>query len=429
MFIPNFSPQLHIMRFMIPLPSHELEISTPAIFIIILSYALLFQTPFELCKSPYSSNVLTSIRQLPILLIYINSGRGETKMLGKNFDSKIKESEIRKKQHIENFLKSCSEAKNYFDDIILENNSMPELDFSDIDPSIIFLNKKSDYPIIINAITGGFDGAIDINRNLALLAKKFNIPIAVGSQSLGVKGVGVESYKIVRETLGDGTVISNVSANTDLKKAVCAIEMINADAVQLHLNVAQEICMKEGDRNFKGVIKNIEKIAKSISVPVIVKEVGFGISGKLAKRLSEIGISYIDIGGKGGTNFIEIEDLRNDEMDFSDLYNWGIPTPLSLVQCVKASPKLNIVSSGGIKKAEDVVKSLCLGSKMAAISGVILKELLLNGYGQSEKFMHELLYKTKILMLLTGSRTLCDLKNVNVFIKGDLKDILDANFR
>jgi len=398
---------------------------------VLLYYHMLccFKLHSPFLKTPYSSNMLTSIRQLPILLLYVNSGRGKIQMIDKISDSKIKESEIRKKQHIENFLKSCSEAKNYFDDIILENNSIPELDFSDIDPSIIFLNKKSDYPIIINAITGGFDGALDINRNLALLAKKFNIPIAVGSQSLGVKGVGVESYKIVRETLGYGTVISNVSANTDLEKAVCAVEMINADAVQLHLNAAQEMCMKEGDRNFKGVIKNIERIAKRVSVPVIVKEVGFGISGKLAKRLLDIGIKYIDIGGRGGTNFIEIEDLRNNEMDFSDLYDWGIPTPLSLVQCVKASPELNIITSGGIKKAEDVVKSLCLGSKMAAISGVILKELLLNGYGQSEKFLYEFLYKIKILMLLTGSRTVDDLKNVDVFIKGDLRDLLDVKFR
>jgi len=362
-------------------------------------------------------------------LVYVNSGRGEIKMADKSLKAKIKESEIRKRQHIESFLESCSEAKNHFDDIVLENNSIPELDFSDIDPSSIFLNKKSDYPVIINAITGGFDGALEINRNLALLAKKFNIPIAVGSQSLGVRGMEVESYEIVRDVVGNGTVISNLSANTDLEKAACAIEMINADALQLHLNVAQEMCMKEGDRNFKGVVENIERIAKSISIPVIVKEVGFGISGKSAKRLLDIGIKYIDISGRGGTNFIEIEDSRNGQMDFSDLYDWGIPTPLSLVQCVKASPGINIITSGGIKKAEDVVKSLCLGSKMAALSGVLLKNLLLDGYGQSEKFLYEFLYKIKILMLLTGSRTVDDLKNVDVFIKGDLKDLMDSKLR
>jgi len=347
-------------------------------------------------------------------------------MAANNKDYEIIISEIRKKQHIENFLKSSQKTSNYFDDIVLENNSIPELDFSEIDPSRIFLNKKSDYPVIINAMTGGFDEALDINRNLALLAKEFNIPIAVGSQSLGIRGIGVDSYKIVRDTLENGTVISNLSANTDPEKAELAVEMINADALQLHLNVAQEMCMREGDREFKGILKNIEGIAKNISVPVIVKEVGFGVSKKSAKRLFDIGIRYIDVGGRGGTNFIEIEDLRNDEIDFSDFYNWGIPTPLSLIECVKTNPGLNVISSGGIRKAEDAVKSLCLGSKMVAISGVILKMLLLNGYGQSEKFLYEFLYKFKILMLLTGSHTVDDLENVDVFIKGNLKDLINT---
>jgi isopentenyl-diphosphate delta-isomerase len=200
--------------------------------------------------------------------------------------------------------------------------------------------------------------------------------------------------------------------------------MINADAVQLHLNAAQEMCMKEGDRNFKGTLENIKNIAKSISVPVIVKEVGFGLSGKAANQLFEIGIRYIDIGGKGGTNFIEIEDMRNENMDLSDLYDWGIPTPLSLIQCVKASPEMNIISSGGIFKAEDAIKSLCLGSKMTAISGVLLRELLLNGYSSSEKFLNGFLHKIQIIMLLTGSKTIPELKNVNTLIKGDLRDLI-----
>ncbi len=358
--------------------------------------------------------------------VHINkiSESEEEQLLAKNNTPKIKTSEIRKKQHIENFLKSKSNAINYFDDIILENNSLPELNFSEIDTNCVFLNKKADSPLMINAITGGFDGALEINKNLALLAKKFNIPIAVGSQSLGIKGYGQETYCIVRDIMGDGTVISNISANTSPEMVNTAIEMIDADAVQLHLNAAQEICMREGDRNFKGILENIENIAMSISVPVIVKEVGFGLSGKAANQLFEIGIKYIDIGGKGGTNFIEIEDMRNEDMDLSDLYDWGLPTPLSLIHCVKASPEMNIIASGGIFKAEDAVKSLCLGSKMTAISGVLLRELLLNGYDASEKFLDAFLHKIRILMLLTGCKTIQELHNVNTFVKGNLRDLI-----
>ncbi|MBK5251513.1 MAG: type 2 isopentenyl-diphosphate Delta-isomerase [Peptostreptococcaceae bacterium] len=341
-----------------------------------------------------------------------------------NIDPKMETAKSRKKQHIENFLKSKSKSVNYFDDIVLENNSIPELNFAEIDTSCVFLNKKTDYPIMINAITGGFVGALEINKNLASLAKEFNLPIAVGSQSLGIKGYGQETYRIVRDIMENGTVISNVSANTSPEMVRTAIDMINADAVQLHLNAAQEMCMSEGDRNFKGTLENIKNIEKSISVPVIIKEVGFGLSGKAANQLFEIGIRYIDIGGKGGTNFIEIEDMRNNDTDFSDLYDWGLPTPMSLIQCVKASPEMNIISSGGIFKAEDAVKSLCLGGKMAAISGVLLRELLLNGYVASEKFLDGFLHKIQIIMLLTGCKTISELKNVNAYIKGDLRDLI-----
>ena len=140
--------------------------------------------------------------------VHINkiSESEEKQLLAKNNNPKIKTSEIRKKQHIENFLKSKSNAINYFDDIILENNSLPELNFSEIDTNCVFLNKKADSPLMINAITGGFDGALEINKNLALLAKKFNIPIAVGSQSLGIKGYGQETYCIVRDIMASITV-------------------------------------------------------------------------------------------------------------------------------------------------------------------------------------------------------------------------------
>ena len=111
-------------------------------------------------------------------------------------------------------------------------------------------------------------------------------------------------------------------------------------------------------------------------------------------------------------------------MDLSDLYDWGLPTPLSLIHCVKASPEMNIIASGGIFKAEDAVKSLCLGSKMTAISGVLLRELLLNGYDASEKFLDVFLHKIRILMLLTGCKTIQELHNVNTFVKGNLRDLI-----
>ena len=184
--------------------------------------------------------------------------------------------------------------------------------------------------------------------------------------------------------------------------------------------------MKEGDSHFKGILKNIEKIVKNVDKPVIVKEVGFGISKDVAQKLYDVGIRYIDVSGKGGTNFIEIEDRRNDDIDFMDVYSWGIPTALSLIECRKVSSDLNIIASGGIGKSIDVFKALCLGANMVAVGGVILKILLVDGYDKAYKYMSDLIYKLKMLMLLTGSKDIEQIRKVPYRIKGQLKDLLQG---
>jgi isopentenyl-diphosphate delta-isomerase len=340
--------------------------------------------------------------------------------------SKFKMRQIRKNEHIKYFLESNHKNNNYFQDIILQNNSLPEIDFNEIDTNCKFLNKNISFPLMINAITGGTEEAAEINESLAKLAKKFNIPIAVGSQSLALKSSEHHnSYKIVKDIIENGIVISNLSAKKSYEDIIKVMDMLKADAVQLHLNVPQEICMKEGDRNFKGILKNIENIVQKISKPVIVKEVGFGISKQAAKQLLNVGVEYIDIGGKGGTNFIEIEDLRNHEHNFSQLYSWGIPTTASLIQCCSINSNLNIICSGGITKSEEIIKSLCIGANIVGISGLILKELLSNGYKSSEKLLQDIIYKTKIIMLLVGAKDIDELRNIPYIVKGELKDLIN----
>lgn len=334
----------------------------------------------------------------------------------------IEISEKRKREHIENFLKGKNNNSALFEDIVLENNSFPELDFSEIVTESMFLNKKIDYPVMINAVTGGFDGAVEINRGLAELAKRFNIPMAVGSQSLGLKSGNHESYTVVREIMKDKVVIANVSAHSTLDKISRAVEMIEADAVQLHLNAPQEMCMDEGDRHFRGILDNIEYVSKRIEVPVIVKEVGFGMTYSTVRKLVDIGIEYVDIGGKGGTNFIEIEDMRNETMDYSDLYDWGIPTAASLLQCSKLSSKINIIASGGINSASDIVKSLAMNSSLTAVCGVVFRRYMEIGYNSTENMMEGMFHKMKVIMMLLGCRKIEELRNVNPLIKGELKE-------
>ena len=337
-------------------------------------------------------------------------------------DDKIR---IRKKEHISGFLKEVGGSDNGFGDVVLFNNSVPEINFQEISIEITFLNKRISAPLMINAITGGTKEAEEINKDLAYIAKELNIPMAVGSQSVALKySDAVKSFMCVREIIGEeGVVIANLSANKSVEDVNKAIGMIDADGIQLHLNVPQEMCMAEGDRNFKGVIKNIKDIKDSIRKPIIIKEVGFGISYETAIKLKEIGIEYIDVGGKGGTNFIEIEDLRYESSKYSEFYSWGIPTAHSLLMTLTAYRKCNVICSGGINKAEDVIKAVILGADIVGVSGIVLRTLLEYGRELALELLRDLINNMKIYMMLLGKGSICELKDSFYMVKGELKEL------
>ncbi|EFI41838.1 MULTISPECIES: type 2 isopentenyl-diphosphate Delta-isomerase [Peptoniphilus] len=333
----------------------------------------------------------------------------------------------RKREHVENYLRSTYVGNPLFEDVFLYHNSLPECDFNEIDTSTVFLNKKVDFPLIINAMTGGSEFAEGINLSLARVAKEFNIPMAVGSQTIVFEDKDArKSFECVRETLGDGIVLSNLSGHATVDEAKYAIDMIKADGIQIHLNPAQELAMEEGDRGFKGIIKNISKIVEGVDVPVIVKEVGFGISKDVAVKLYDAGVRYIDVSGFGGTNFFEVENLRVPSNDLSELYGWGIPTAMSLIEVNSLGYKdLNMISSGGIKNSLELVKSIVLGASMTAISGEILTYLIHGGYEYTMQYISNIIYKSKVTMLLTGAKNISELSRVNYRVTGKLRELVD----
>src|SRR5699024_1808964 len=281
---------------------------------------------------------------------------------------------------------------------------------------------------MINAMTGGSKFAAEINRDLSLLASEFNIPMAVGSETIivceddGCRG----SFKVVRQNIGsEGVVIANLSGHATLDDTKKALDIIEGDAMQIHLNVAQELSMEEGNRSFKGILDNIENIVNNIDKPVIVKEVGFGISKDVAQRLYDIGVQYVDVSGHGGTNFIEIENLRNIGTDLTDLYSWGIPTALSLIKCRELTDDLRIISSGGIRNSMDVARSLVLGADIVGVSGELLSYLVHGGYDNAYDYLDSLTYKLKMIMLMMGKKNLNDFRKSDYKIKGQLKELLD----
>lgn len=333
----------------------------------------------------------------------------------------------RKREHIENYLRTTFVGNPMFEDVFLYHNSLPECDFYEIDTSTTFLNKKVDFPLMINAMTGGSDFSENINESLAYVAKKFNIPMAVGSETIALEDQDAKkSFQVVRDIVGDGIVIANLSGHASVEEAKKAVDIISADGLQIHLNPAQELAMDEGDRSFKNVLLNIENIVKELEVPVIVKEVGFGISQDVAKRLYGVGVRHIDVSGFGGTNFLEVENLRAPENDLSELYSWGIPTAMSLIEVAELNyDELSIISSGGVKSSLDVIKSIVLGASMVGISGEILTYLIHGGAEYTMQYIENLIYKSKMIMMLTGAKNVSELKNLDYKVTGKLRELVD----
>ncbi|WBW50429.1 type 2 isopentenyl-diphosphate Delta-isomerase [Peptoniphilus equinus] len=333
----------------------------------------------------------------------------------------------RKREHIENYLRSSFRGDPLFDDVFLYHNALPGVNFEAVDTTVDFLGRTIAFPLMINAMTGGTDFSTDINTNLAELAKAFNIPMAVGSMTIAMEDDDAKkSFKTVRDTIGDGILIGNLSGYTGVDTAKYCVDLIGADALQIHLNPAQELAMNEGERDFSSVLKNLEAVIGAVDVPVIVKEVGFGLSPDTITRLYDIGVRNVDIAGFGGSNFFEVENLRTPDTDVSDLYSWGIPTAMSLIEAVKVRQDgLYIIASGGVRNALDVVKCLVLGGDLVGISGEVLSYLIHGGYDYTLSYLRELMTKARMVMALSGASNVAALKGLPYRVKGDLKDLLD----
>lgn len=274
-----------------------------------------------------------------------------------------------------------------------------------------FLGKEIKYPLLLNALTGGTDQARRINQSLAYISRKHGFAMAVGSQTIALEDPGLrETFTIVRDINPAGLLMANLSASASLKKVLAAVDMISADAVQLHFNVPQELAMYEGDRNFKNIIENVKNIVTHCPVPVIAKEVGFGFSREAVKRLYDSGIKIFDNGGKGGTNFILIEDQRDGKLDH-ELYDWGIPTAASLAEIVSLELPVKIIASGGIRTALDAAKAIAMGAEFVGMAGPFLKILLDGGIEELDIRVSSFLYRLRAVFLMTASRNIKEMQN------------------
>lgn len=333
---------------------------------------------------------------------------------------------FKKDLYIDNSLISTYNGDTLFDDVYIEHNSLPEIDFNEIDTSIEFMGEKFSFPLVISAMIGGTERGLELNEILVALAKEFNIPLEIGSQQDFIEDEEqTKLFVSYMEDEKDAFLMSNLSALANKDEIDKAMSDIRAKGVSLYINPAQEAIKYDGNKNFKNVIENISAISKDYSEILVVKEKTSGMSKDTVKKLAKAGVKYIDISGFGGTNFIEMENLRNFRNDFSDLFSWGIPTAKSIINAREADENIKIIASGGIKTGLDVAKSIIIGADYVGIAAELLKYLLHGGYNQAKEYLEKLIYNTKVVMFLLGVKNIEELKKVEYKLTGKLKEIVE----
>ncbi|MDF0726206.1 type 2 isopentenyl-diphosphate Delta-isomerase [Cytobacillus sp. S13-E01] len=326
----------------------------------------------------------------------------------------------RKLDHIQHAISTGQSRAHGFLDITFVHQSLPNVSVSDIDLQTVIGELYISSPIFINAMTGGGgEETRRINGALARVANLCGIGMAVGSQMSAIKDPSERpTYEIVRESNPNGIIFANLGSEATIDDAKQAIDMIEANGLQIHLNVIQELVMPEGDRSFTNALKRIEAIVKAIEVPVMIKEVGFGISVETAEQLKNSGVSIIDVGGYGGTNFSAIENKRRSHiLDYFD--DWGITTSASIVEVSSVQDPLPIISSGGLQSALDIAKSISLGASATAFAGYFLKILLSEGEEKLIVKITQIQDDLKMIMTALGRKTINELQQAPIVISGD----------
>lgn len=342
----------------------------------------------------------------------------------------------RKQEHIDICAtKNVACSKNYFDCVRMIHCALPEINKKGIDISTKIFNSLLDAPVIITAITGGFGDAEKINSNLACAASKLGIGMGIGSQRAAIENKQLEKTYSVIKKYDVPFVIANIGApqlvqqkrgkSVSVEDIKCIIEMIDADCVAVHLNFLQEIVQSEGETNANGCWNAIEKLSAKLNVPVILKETGAGISYEIALHAKKLNLG-IDAAGAGGTSFAAVEYYRAGTKLQKRLgetfWDWGIPTPVSILNCKRAGVK-PIIGSGGVRNGLDGAKAIALGSDVFGIALPVLRPALRNANAVIDE-LRIYIEELKTAMFLVGAKNIRELKRKRVILSSELADYL-----
>ena len=302
------------------------------------------------------------------------------------------------------------------------HNAAPEIDLHQIDPSITFLGKQLSYPLVISSMTGGIEAATAINRSLAEAAQVMGLAMGLGSQRAAIEDPSLESTYQIRHLAPDILLFANLGAvqlnyGYGIDQCRRAVDMIEADAMILHFNPLQEALQPEGNVNFSDLLRKVESICSQLGVPVIAKEVGWGISSRVAKDLVQAGVSVIDVAGAGGTSWAQVEMHRaQDEFQAqlaASFIDWGNPTSELVSDIRQALPETPLIASGGLRNGIDIAKCIALGADLGGIASPLLQAAVQSTetvLAALEKVAAEL----RICMFATGSPTLTALRQTEL---------------
>lgn len=302
------------------------------------------------------------------------------------------------------------------------HQALPELNLSDVDTTVKLFNKKLSAPILISSMTGGTEIAMRLNLHLAEAAQANNVALGVGSQRAALKNPDVAYTYRVRHIAPDILLFGNLGAvqfNYGYGVDECrrVVEMIEADALILHFNVLQEAVQPEGDTNFAGLLAKVEQVCKTLEVPVIAKEVGWGFSEQNCRDLANAGVAAIDVAGSGGTSWSEVEYHRAPTAFHARVAaafaDWGIPTADAIENAVRAAPQLPIIASGGLRDGIDIAKCIALGAIMGGMAGPFLKAADVSAEAADE-LVRATSAQIRVAMLCSSARTLDDLRRVTL---------------
>ena len=335
----------------------------------------------------------------------------------------------RKDEHVRIAEELRGERRGGFDDVRFMHHSFSELSRDAVDLGTTITGRAWSVPFYINAMTGGSEKTGRINADLARAAAATGVAMASGSVSVALRSPELApTFRVIRQNAPEAFLFANVGAGVTVEQARQAVGLLDADALQIHVNPAQELVMPEGERDFRGWLDRIEEIVDGVEVPVVVKEVGFGLSARSIAQVVARGVRTVDVSGRGGTDFAAIENHRRAGREYGYLAGWGQTTVECLLEALpfssapSAQPSgrqpVEVLASGGVRTPLDVVRALALGARAVGVSGHFLHILLEDGVDALIGELTSWIDQIRTLLTLVGAADVPALGSTDLLITG-----------